>query len=146
MYPGTLASAKVTIANDGSLDPSALTVYMGNCTQAGSPGAPAYTSPGAGANPCGLNGLQFYVQETNSSWTPTTCWFPSGTTTCALAASTLYSFANTYKSAGNLLNLGPGPAHGQSRYFIVGVELPSTASNSLQGQQAQFSLTWGLVQ
>lgn len=144
MYPGTLASAKVTIANDGSLDPSSLSVYMGSCTQTSSPSAPSYTS--GGANPCGLNGLQFYLQETNSSWTPTKCWFPSGTTTCALTDSTLYAFANTYKSAGNLLDLGAGPTNGQSRYFIVGMELPTTASNSLQGQEAQFSLTWGFAQ
>ena len=144
MYPGTLASAKVTIANNGSLDPSSLSVYMGSCTQTASPGAPAYTS--GGANPCGLNGLQFYVQETNASGTPTTCWFPSGTTTCNLTNNTLFAFANTYKSAGNLLSLGAGPVNGASRYFVIGVELPATASNSLQGQEAQFSLTWGFAQ
>ncbi len=144
MYPGGLASAKVTIANNGSLTPSALSVYMGNCTQASSPGAPSYTS--GGANPCGLNGLQFFVQETDSSWTPTKCWFPSGTTTCALVDNTLYAFANTYKSSVNLLNLGTGPTNGQSRYFLIGMELPTHASNSLQGQEAQFSMTWGFAQ
>jgi hypothetical protein len=146
MYPGTLASAKVTIANDGSLDPSSLSVYMGSCTQVGSPNAPVYTNPGTGANPCGLNGLEFYVQETDGSWNATKCWFPSGTTTCNLTNNTLYAFANTYKSAGNLLDLGAGPVHGVSRYFIIGAELPTTASNSLQGQEAQFAMTWGFAQ
>lgn len=146
MYPGTLASAKVTIANDGSLTPSSLSVYMGSCTQAGSPGAPAYTNPGTGTNPCGLNGLEFYVQETDSSWNATKCWFPSGTTTCALTNNTLFAFANTYKTAGNLLDLGAGPASGASRYFIIGAELPTNAANGLQGQEAQFSMTWGFAQ
>ena len=62
------------------------------------------------------------------------------------AGNTLFAFANTYKSAGNLLNLGVGPVNGTSRYFIVGAELPATASNSLQGQEAQFSMTWGFAQ
>jgi hypothetical protein len=148
MYPGTLVPAKVTIANDGSLDPSDLSVYMGSCTPApqGSPNAPVYTNPGTGANPCGLAGLQFYVQETDQSWAATKCWFPAGTTACNLVNNSMFIFANTYKSAGNLLDLGIGPAHGQSRYFIVGMELPPTASNSLQGQEALFSMTWGFAQ
>jgi hypothetical protein len=144
MYPGALAQAKVTIANDGSLDPSSLYVYMPSCTQASSPGAPSYTS--GGANPCGVNGAQFYLQETDSSWNATKCWFPSGTTTCALNANTLYGFSALYPNAGTTLDLGAGPTNGNSRHFIVGMELPAGASNSLQGQEALFSLTWGFVQ
>jgi hypothetical protein len=40
------------------------------------------------------------------------------------------------------LDLGTGPAHGQSRYFVIGMRLPSNASNALQGQAALFSLRW----
>lgn len=150
MYPGTLSTPTVTISNDGSLKPSALTVYMGSCVNApsGSPNAPSYTNPGAGANPCGLNGLEFYVQETDQYGNPLTCWFPAGSSTCPSPpnANGMFAFANTYKSAGNLLNLGAGPAPNQSRYFTIGVGLPTNASNSLQGQEAQFTLTWGFTQ
>lgn len=144
MYPGQLVQTKVTIANDGSLTPSALYTYMPSCTQTSSPSAPAYTS--GGANPCGTNGLQFYVQETDASWNATKCWYPSGTTMCALNTSSLNGFSLLYPNAGTVLNLGSGPANGASRYFIIGMQLPTNASNSLQGQEALFSLTWGFTQ
>lgn len=143
MYPGTLATAKVTIANNGSLNPSSLYVYMPSCSMQTTPGAP----PG-GANPCGLNGAQFYLQETNSSWTPlASCLYPpSANTSCTAVASTLYGFSTTYTSSAAPLNLGSGPTIGNKRYFIVGMQLPSNASNSLQGEEALFSLTWGFAQ
>lgn len=139
-YPGTLATAKLTITNNGSLDATSLYVYMPSCTKTTSPGAPA---PGGG-DPCGLNGLQLYLQETNSSWTATTCRYPAAAGSCALNASTLYAFANTYTSSGAVLTIPGGLAHGASRYFIVGMQLPSNASNALQGQEADFDLTWGM--
>ncbi|HVC87417.1 MAG TPA: hypothetical protein VNC40_08330 [Gaiellaceae bacterium] len=138
MYPGTVATAKVTIANNGSLDASDLSVYMPTCAKVTSPGAP---SPG-GANPCGSGGALFYIQETNSSWVPTTCWFPAAVGACSLTTDTLYFFANSATSSASALDLGPGPAHAASRYFIVGTELASAASNTLQGEEAQFDLTW----
>lgn len=137
-YPGTPLTAKVTIANNGSLDASDLSVYMPSCTAVATPGAP---TPGGG-DPCAAGGAQLYLQETDASWTPTACRFPSGAGACAFVADALSVFAANYTSTATALDLGAGPAHGQSRYFIVGLQLPSNASNTLQGQAAQFGLTW----
>ncbi len=140
-YPGVaIAPVKVTIANNGSLDASSLSVYMPSCTAAATPGAPA---PG-GANPCASGGAQLYIQETNSTGTATACRYPSGPVTCAFAANTLQLFAANANTVTSALNLGAGPAHGQSRYFQIGLELPGSASNALQGEEAVFALTWHL--
>ena len=140
-YPGTPVTAQVTIANTGSIDPSSLSVYMPSCTVAATPSAP---SPG-GANPCASGGAQFYIQETTSAWVPTSCWFPAGAGACTPAASSLSTFSGGANSTATALNLGSGPAHGQARYFLIGMQLPSNASNTLQGEAAQFSLTWHLT-
>lgn len=140
-YPGTPAVATVKLTNDGSLDGSNLKVYMTNCTKQATPGAPAGSQ--GGGDPCATGGAQFYVQETDASGTATTCWFPSGSTTCAFVANSLKTFAANSASAG--LDLGAGPAHGQARYFKIGMQLPSGASNTLQGEEAAFTLNWILT-
>jgi hypothetical protein len=138
-YPGVaITPVKVTITNDGSIGAAALSVYMPSCTAGPTPGAP---SPG-GADPCAASGAQFYIQETTSSGTPTTCWFPSAAGACTFVASSLHVFAINANSTTSALTLGSGPAHGQARYFQIGMELPSTASNALQGEEAVFGLTW----
>lgn len=137
-YPGVPVTVKVTITNDGSIDASDLSVYMPSCTIGTTPGAPA---PG-GANPCAANGAQFYVQETTSTGTPTTCWFPSAVGACSFSASSLFVFFSNINATANALHLGAGPAHAQARYFLIGMQLPSTASNALQGEAAIFALTW----
>ena len=138
IYPGDSGTVRVTINNNGTLGASTLKVFMPSCTATNTPGAP---SPGAG-DPCAAGGDQFYVQETNSSFTATACRFPSGPTTCSFVADSLATFASTYPSSGSSLNLGSGPASLGSRYFIIGLKLPSTAANSLQGRAATFDLTW----
>jgi hypothetical protein len=140
-YPGVPITAKVTITNNGSLDASHLSVYMPSCTSGVTPGAPA---PGGG-NPCASGGAQFYIQETDASWVATTCRFPSAAGACVFNANSLNTFATNASSAAGALDLGAGPAHGQARYFMVGMQLPSSASNTLQGQAAQFGLTWHLT-
>jgi hypothetical protein len=138
MYPGTAATSRVTITNNGSLDANDLSVYMPSCTGVATPTAP---TPG-GADPCGIAGAQFYIQETDSSFAPTNCKFPAAVGGCAFAANTLYFFKSSANSAPTAFDLGSGPAHGQSRYFVIGMQLPSNASNALQGEEALFSLTW----
>jgi hypothetical protein len=138
MYPGTPATARVTITNDGSLDASHLSVYMPNCTVATSPGAP---SPG-GADPCAASGAQFTIQETNSSFVATTCRYPASAGACTFSTSGLFIFKSSSSSAPTAFDLGSGPAAGASRYFVIGVQLPATASNALQGEEALFGLTW----
>jgi hypothetical protein len=139
-YPGTPAVVPVTIANNGSLDAAGLSVYMPNCSPQATPGAP---SPGV-ANPCAVNGAQFYLQETTSTGTPTTCWFPAGPTTCTFTANSLQQFSANVNTTSSALSLGGGPAHNATRYFKIGLLLPAGASNSLQGEAAVFALAWHL--
>lgn len=140
-YPGVPAVATVKLTNDGSLDASDLSVYMPSCTVVATTGAP---TPGGG-NPCASGGAQFYIQETDASGANVACRFPSGSTNCSFLANSLSTFAANGNSVANALDLGAGPAHGQSRYFSIGVQLPATASNTLQGEEALFGLTWHLT-
>jgi hypothetical protein len=137
-YPGALATSKVTVTNNGSINIAHLSVYMPSCTSVATPGAP---TPGGG-NICAAGGALFYIQETDSSGVATTCRFPAAAGSCALNAGTLSTFATNASTTATALDLGAGPASGQARYFVIGMELPSTASNTLQGQAAQFGLTW----
>jgi hypothetical protein len=139
--PGVPVTASVTITNNGSLDAGDLSLYMPSCTQGTTSGA---TTVGGG-NPCSVSGAQFYVQETDSSGTPTTCWFPSGAGACAFVGSSLYVFDANYNSTASSLDLGSGPAHGQTRYFVIGMQLSATAGNALQGESATFPLTWHMT-
>jgi hypothetical protein len=140
MYPGTAATSRVTIANNGSLAAN-LSVYMPSCTAAATPAAP---SPG-GADPCGVAGAQFYIQETDSSFNATSCKYPAAAGTCTFAANTLFFFKSSANSAPTAFDLGSGPAQSQSRYFVIGMQLPTNASNALQGEEALFGLTWRMT-
>lgn len=139
MYPGTAATQRVTITNDGSLGSTTLSVFMPSCTAVTTPGAP----PGGG-NPCASGGAQIYIQETDSSFTPTSCVFPTTGGTCAFAANTMAYFSTVANTASTAYSLGSGPAAGASRYFIIGMQLPPGASNTLQGEEALFNMTWHL--
>lgn len=158
-YPGgTPATAEVRIDDTGSLDGSSLSVYMPACTPAASPGANANAN---GGNPCAEvstngtpSGLQLTIQETDSTWTnPKKCWYPvKATGACASAAgyatkapNSFPLFAEYVTSASASWDLGKGPTAGASRYFLVSVLLPANASDTLQGEQATFDLTWHLT-
>jgi hypothetical protein len=140
MYPGTPVTQRVTIANNGSIDGGNLSVYMPSCTVVTSPGAP---TPGGG-NPCSSGGAQIYIQETDSSFTPSSCVFPTIGGTCSFTANTLAYFASVANAPASAYSLGSGPAHGASRYFVIGMQLPTNAANTLQGEEALFTLTWKL--
>jgi len=76
----------------------------------------------------------------------TACFYPNtGNTICTATANTLYVFDANYLSSPSSLDLGAGPGHGKSRYFVIGMELPTGASNTLQGVSATFPLTWHLT-
>jgi hypothetical protein len=137
-YPGAPATARVTITNNGSLAVSDLSVYMPSCASTVTPSAP---TPGV-ANPCAAAGAQFYIQETDAAGTPTTCRFPAGAGACAFAANSLFVFQSNDNAPASALDLGAGPAAGAARYFTIGMQLPSNASNALQGRAALFSVTW----
>jgi hypothetical protein len=137
-YPGQPRTATVTVTNSGSLDAADLSVYMPSCTNVATPLAPA---PGGG-NPCSSGGAQLYIQETVGA--TNTCLYPAAAGVCSFVADTLYLFALNRSTAASALHLG-ATAHGLTRTFTIGMQLPSDAANSLQGQAAQFGLTWRLT-
>ena len=130
----------VTIANNGSLDASDLSVYMPSCTKVATPGAP---TPGGG-DPCAANGAQFYVQENELLVSPRSSAGPRGARAPASVHRELAQqhVRQRFLLIGSASASESGPAHNQTRYFIIGLQLPASASNTLQGQAAQFGLTW----
>jgi hypothetical protein len=146
IYPGASSTVNVTILNNGSINASDLSVYMPSCAKVATPGAP---TPGGG-DPCAVGGARFYIAEaTSSAFTlaSSACKFPTvSASPCGVfTAESLNSFATGYFDAPGAYDLGVGPAAGASRYFIIAMQLPSTASNTLQGQAAQFGLTWHIT-
>lgn len=140
-YPGESTVAEVKIVDGGSIDGGGLAVYMPSCTAGNTPSAP---KPGSG-DPCALAGDQIYLQETDSSWTPTQCWYPlKAAGTCTWVKNALHVFASSHGVATSAVSLGSGPTHGQARYFEIGLRIPPEASNELQGREAVFGLTWRL--
>lgn len=97
-----------------------------------------------GTGLCDLsNGVQFYVQETDSNWNPNgSCLIPSGASDCS------FSSAETLKKAANdgANSLGTLSAGGD-RYFIVGLKVPdSGVDNTTQNSAAKFDLDWKIAQ
>ena len=146
-YPGTPLTSKVQITDNGSIDASNLSVWMTGCSTVPTPGAP---TPGGG-NPCdAASGDNFALQETDLSGTPTFCWYPNfAAGACTLSAGTLgdfFTYVNSSSPYDLALTTPSGPAAGRSRYFSIVVQVPSGASNTLQGQAAVFGLTWHVDQ
>ncbi len=154
-YPGVAQKAQITITNDGSIDATSMQLWMPiipgtsvSCQKVDTPGIPAYAhlagDPCASSNVAGGAGVIFYVQETQSDFTtPVKCWYPSTATTCPLTGSLADFAVNNFDSA-DYVPMGSGPTHGNSRYFVVGTEFPTNASNTFQGESARFSLDWHL--
>jgi hypothetical protein len=146
MYPGTVATKNVTIANTGSLNGAVLSVYMPSCAAAATPGAPAPLGTVGGGNPCVGGGAQIYIEERNSLFSvgSASCVYPTTGGACGFTVNSLPYLATVANTANTAFSLGAGPAAGASRYFVVGMQLPSTASNTMQGEEAVFNLTWNL--
>ena len=138
---GQASITNITLKETGSLPASKLSLYMPTCSGGTTSGAPANPSP---INPCSTPaGLDFYVQETDSSFNPTTCWYPVyAAGACALTDGTLGTFFTTYAASATALPLGSGPAALGTRYFQIGLAEPTDAGNGLQGQAASLALTW----
>lgn len=154
-YPGQSVSGTVALQNTGSVDANDLRLFMPTCTTTTSPSAGVV----GGGNPCTEitdnsvpDGLELTIEETSSTGTVQTCLYPVvATGTCTAdpgwssgAPNSFPIFAEYATDMGSSYDLGPGPAKGQTRYFKVTVILPTEASNSLQGEQALFGLTWHL--
>ena len=145
----------MALQNTGSVDANDLRLFMPTCSTTTSPSAGVV----GGGNPCTEisdnsvpDGLELTIEETSSTGTVQKCLYPvvaTGTCTAAPgwssgAPNSFPIFAEYATDMGSSYDLGPGPAKGQTRYFKVTVILPTEASNSLQGEQALFGLTWHL--
>jgi predicted ribosomally synthesized peptide with SipW-like signal peptide len=156
-YPGTTATTYLAMKDSGTIDGLTLSLYMPTCTSTTSPSSTGHTGGGLACQTITDNsvadGLQFVIQETNASNSPTYCWYPvaaSGTCSAATGYSTALpnsfgNFAQHLTSTAHTLSLGSGPTAGTTRYFTVSVIMPTNASNSLQGEEALFGLTWHLA-
>jgi hypothetical protein len=144
MYPGAIATRNVTIANTGSLDVAGLWVYMPSCGPVATPGSPAPLGTVGGGNPCLSGGAQIYIEERDSAFSAgsASCVYPTTGGACGFTTNSLPYLATVANSANTAFSLGAGPIHGASRYFVVGMKLPAGASNTLQGEEAVFALTW----
>jgi hypothetical protein len=146
--PGDSGTANLTLKNDGSLAASALKAFSGSCTDADAVGENFH---GTGS-PCAT--VQFYVQQYSDAFTTaSTCLYggsSDGGTTCDFSdtAQTLTTFVAAH------INLAAGLAAGSlaaaggadTTWIKVGVKLPSTAGNPLQGRSASLALNWHITQ
>lgn len=141
--PGsTPATSDLTIKNEGTLTPSAFQYAMSACT----PGQAAGSIHGTG-NPC--TAIEIYIQEYDATFaTPTsTCLFPvSAVASCDTSFAASSDALSNVPSTATTVTTPTGLAPGASRYFRIGIQLPSSAGNSMQGRKADFAFTWNLVQ
>jgi hypothetical protein len=166
-YPGTFVTVHVTIKNTGSVNGKALYVWMPpvqespslitGCTVTTTVSNAVDPNPGGG-NPC--TGDELFIQEeTDGTFSSAKeCWYPGPTTgACATPTTgTPNDFGtNYYDYVGHKLMLETlgtdgrlqplsGIAAGSSRYFVIGMAIPSGASNTLQDEAANFPLRWHL--
>ena len=141
--PGDSATAKVILQNSGDLAAATLKLYMAACTNANN----TETWHGTG-NPC--SSLYLYVEEDDATWTAKSCLYGTASgSSCVFqdpGSSTISNFQTSHSSSASALVIPNGLAAGASRYFKIGLMLPSAADNSYQGRQATFDLTWYLNQ
>jgi hypothetical protein len=94
-------------------------------------------------DPCATGNGGLYVQETDSSGAASQCWYPTTDATCTFDGTIdLGLFATSFNTLGQSLDLGAGLTSLGSRYFQIGLQMPSGAGNSLQGTQALITLRW----
>lgn len=136
-------TADVTISNQGSLPASKLTVYMQNCATTNNPGE-AYNGTG---DLC--TKLEMFVQEwTNATRTvPSTCWYGTAAgNTCTNPITDPSPTLSAFNGSASPLTLTGGlsakGSAGDTRYFTIGLRLPTAADNTYQGRIANFDFVW----
>lgn len=144
--PGDIATGQVTLQNKGSLAASILTLQKSACTDSDAPGQNYHGS----GSVCGA--LNFYVQEWSNSGfsTPYKCWYGGGTaTTCDATFTTSPASLAGFGTSPVDISAGPGATAftatggaADTRWFTIGIQLPSSAGNTLQGRQASIDLSW----
>ena len=138
-----ITSLPVTALNGTVTSGTSVVVSSGTHTQTFT----ASSTVNAGATSIPVNSLtpNFAYPSGSIVFNPTTCWSPSQAGACPFNASTLFAFQLNHGLVTNALDLGTGPAAGASRYFVVGMAIPPTASINYMGQAAAFALTWHLT-
>ena len=144
--PGQSGTASVTIQNVGTLDASAFKLYTSACTDSDASGE---TYHGTGSL-CG--NVQLYIQQwSNSNFTGALTCLYGGTTvanTCDFSdtSKTMGAYATARSSLATAQTIGSGLTATSAAYFTIGVQLPSSAGNPLQGRQAAMDFTWHVDQ
>ena len=154
--PGDAATATIDLVNTGTLPASALDAFVTAACTSGTTGAVNGTG-----NLC--SSLQFYIEafttatdRTNNTAAQSTCYYggnaPSGTPAAAAlctfgASQTLTDFATQFPSASTTLSIPGGLAATNGTKFLkVGIQMPSTAGNNMQGRTASIGINWRALQ
>jgi hypothetical protein len=150
--PGDSGTVDLDIRNDGSITASALQAFAG-ATACASDQAPTAGYHGTG-DLC--TQLEITIQEfadtaarTSGSPTGGWCWYggsEGADSTCTFSPSRQIADFDTDHADFNA-PLGMGPiSNGVTRYFRMGLRLPSGAGDPFQGRRATFGLTWRVTQ
>lgn len=150
--PGDSVTAKLALTNRGSVAMAHLMAYSPVVTNPkpcldGQAAGETYHGSGL---PCGK--VVFYIQETNSAFTATACQWGGGTaSTCDFTTDTTKTLdawsngAGGHNTTASALDMG-ALAPGATRYFVIGMALPSTADNTYQGVSATMDVDWYATQ
>ena len=133
--PGDSATVNLTVQNSGSLPATVFKVFSSACADSN---AAAETYHGTGSL---CSKVQLYIQQTDSTFTTKTACLYGGaavTNTCDFTdtTKTLSAFSSTYTSSATGLSIGSGLAANTPNYFSIGVMLPTSADNTMQGRAA----------
>jgi hypothetical protein len=144
--PGDSSTADLTLENAGSLAASALKVFSASCTDADASGE---DFNGTGS-PCDT--VQLYIQQYSDAFTTASGCLYGGATgnTCDFSdtGKTLSAFVTAHPDLAGGLSAGALAASGgaDTTWIRIGVKLPSTADNTLQGRAASLAFNWHITQ
>jgi hypothetical protein len=144
--PGDSSTADLTLENVGSLAASALKVFSASCTDGDAAGE-AYHGTGS---PCGT--VQLYIQQYSDAFTtPSACLYGGANgASCDFSdtGKTLSAFVAAHPDLAGGLSAGTLEESGgaDTTWVRIGVQLPSTADNTLQGRSASLAFNWHITQ
>ena len=161
--PGTAISPlQVTIRNVGNVNATSLVLFAAGACANSTNG----TGYHGGGSLCPQVQLEVQQYSDSSFATPSHCWYGSGTATtctaeanklpagCNVSTCTSYSFSDASHNLSNFgstvtsgspINTGSSTAGGKA-YFLVFANLPGNSGDSFQGERADLTFTWELVQ
>jgi hypothetical protein len=144
--PGDSSTADLVLENVGSLAASALKVFSGSCTDSDAADEDFH---GTGS-PCGA--VQIYIQQYSDNFTTESACLYGGATgnVCDFSDTnkTLTSFVTDHPNLAGGLAAGALEESGgaDTTWIRIGVQLPSTAGNNMQGRAAALAFNWHITQ